>query len=196
MQNRRNISFTVVAIAFLLLDQLTKFWIVHNVRFRVDEIEVIPGLFSIVHAQNPGAAFGMLSGFANRHILFGIFTCIAMFVVFDMLRKVPKTDVFMPVALGLVLSGAIGNAIDRVRGFLPFEALQNNGKVTDFLRVYTDNPSAKEWLVTNFGTYEWPTFNVADIALVVGVIMFVIHYFFLEEAEPKTAKTEAPPTEA
>ena len=188
MQNRRNISFTVVAIIFLLLDQLTKYWIVHNVRFRIDEIEVIPGFFSIVHAQNPGAAFGMFGGFANRHVLFGIFTVIALGVVFDMLRKVPRTDLFMPTALGLVVSGAIGNAIDRVRGFLPIEALKNNGKVTDFLRVYTDNPSAKEWLINNFGTYEWPTFNVADIALVVGVCMFVIHYFFLEESKPEEVK--------
>ena len=182
----RNLVFLAVTIAGLVLDQLSKAWIVANVRYAVDEIDVIPGFFSIVHARNPGAAFGALGGFANRHVVFVIFTLVALYVVFDMLRKLEPTARFVPVALGLILSGALGNAIDRVRGFgfMP-EAIAADGRVTDFLRVYTEVPSVKGWLIANFGTYEWPSFNVADIALVVGVAMLALHWFFVERHEQK-----------
>lgn len=182
----RNLVFLSVTIIGLVLDQLSKAWIVANVRYAVDEIDVIPGLFSIVHARNPGAAFGALGNFANRHVVFGIFTLVALYVVFDMLRKLEPGARFVPVALGMILSGALGNAIDRARG-LPFvpDSLSADGKVTDFLRVYTEIPAIKNWLVANFGTYEWPSFNVADIALVVGVAMLALHWLFVERHQKK-----------
>lgn len=174
--SRHHLIFGLTTLVWLVLDQITKFWIEGNLAYRLDEIKVIPGFFSIVHAQNPGAAFGLLGGFGNRYVVFAVFTVVALYIVWDMYRKLKPTDVFMPIALGLVLSGALGNAFDRIR----------QQYVTDFLRVYTDNPTLKGWLVDNFGTYEWPTFNVADIALVVGVIMFFIHGVFLDGKETAT----------
>ena len=88
--------------------------------------------------------------------------------------EVPATARFMPLALGLILSGAVGNAIDRV----------HKQAVTDFLRVYTDHPAARRWLLENLGTAEYPSFNIADIAISVGVVMFLFAEVFLR---PKTA---------
>lgn len=168
--SRRNSVFAGVAAVGLLLDQLTKLWIERNLAFGADEITVIPGFLSIVHARNPGAAFGMFGSSDYRLVVFGLFTVIAIGVVVDMFRKLPRTDWFMACALGLVLSGAIGNAIDRVR----------QQYVTDFIRVYTEQPTIKHWLIENFGTYEWPSFNIADSALVIGVGMFFLHWLFVE----------------
>lgn len=178
--NRRNVVFTVVTLLGVVLDQLTKWWIVSNVAYQSGEIPVIPGLLSIVHAHNPGAAFGALGGFAGRWVIFGVFTVVALYVVFDMFRKLGPEELFMSTALGLVLSGAIGNAIDRIR----------QQYVVDFIRVYTDHAGIKGWLIDTFDTYEWPSFNIADAALVIGVIMFVIHWAFLEKKQPTEAPSE------
>ncbi len=181
--NRRNVVFLVVTVLGVALDQLTKWWIVHNVVLGTGSIEVIPGFLDIVHAQNPGAAFGMLGDFAYRHYLFLVFTAIAGVVVLDLFRRLPPTDWFMATTLGLILSGAIGNAIDRAR----------QQYVTDFLRVYTDHAGIAGWLRANFGTNEWPSFNVADAALVVGVGMYVVHHLFFEEDEEAEAKEQPAP---
>lgn len=180
--NRRNAVFAGVTAVGLLVDQATKAWIVANVAYGTQEIPVIPGLLSIVHAQNPGAAFGIFGGFANRHVVFGIFTLVALYVVADMFRKLPRADWYMSSALGLILSGALGNAIDRVR----------QQYVTDFIRVYSDSPSIRGFLVNNFGTNEWPSFNVADSSLVVGVGMFVLHWFFVERHQTASPPSPAP----
>jgi signal peptidase II len=182
--NRRNVVFAVTAFLGVLLDQLTKWWIVENIAYRTGEIRVVDGFLSIVHAQNPGAAFGAFGGYANRYVVFGIFTLVAFYVVFDMFRKLPRSEWFMSLTLGLILSGAVGNAIDRIR----------QQYVTDFIRVYTEIPAVKSFLIDNFGTYEWPSFNVADMALVIGVALFIVHYLFIED---RTKKPEdAAPDEA
>jgi signal peptidase II len=182
---RRNVLFVVTTLVWLAMDQASKFWIEANLAYRIDEIQVIPGFFSIVHAQNPGAAFGLLGSFGNRHLVFAVFTVVALFIVADMFRKIARDATFMPIALGLVLSGALGNAIDRAR----------QQYVTDFIRIYSDNPSIKSWLIDNFGTYEWPSFNIADTALVIGVCMFVIYSLFLEKKEEESAKDKPAKTE-
>ena len=185
--NRRNVIFAVVSVVGVLLDQLTKFWIVRNLPEGRGEMEIIPGLLSIVHRQNPGAAFGMFRDFEYRHYLFVVFTIVAAGVILDLFRRLPPTDRFMSATLGLILSGAVGNAIDRL----------HKRTVTDFIKVYTDIPSLKSWLLTNFGTNEWPSFNIADSALVVGVLMYVFHQAFLEkrpEPTPTPTPEPTPPT--
>ncbi|TNE86905.1 MAG: signal peptidase II [Deltaproteobacteria bacterium] len=175
--------FGIVALVGVILDQATKIWIVSNLEYRVDSIDIIPGLFQLVHAQNPGAAFGFMRNMPvnARVALFLFFTVIAMGVILDMVRKLKDTDKFMPVVLGMIFSGAIGNAIDRI----------HKQTVTDFLRFYTDNP---EWIAT-LRSYnlppEYPSFNVADIALVVGVLMFVVHSFLEKDEAPES--NGAPP---
>ena len=184
--NRRNVIFAVVSVVGVLLDQLTKFWIVRNLPEGRGEMEIIPGLLSIVHRQNPGAAFGMFRDFEYRHYLFVVLTIVAAGVILDLFRRLPPTDRFMSATLGLILSGAVGNAIDRI----------HKRTVTDFIKVYTDIPSLKSWLLTNFGTNEWPSFNIADSTLVVGVVMFVIHQLFIDGRKKPEVKPDATATAA
>lgn len=178
--SQKNLIFIVVVLISLVVDQTTKFWIYENVAYRTENIVVISGFFDLVHAQNPGAAFGFLRGSPYRLYIFLFFTVVAGGVILDLFRRLPKDDKFLTFVLALIFSGAIGNAIDRV----------HKGSVTDFLRIYTDHATLKPWLIERFGTNEWPSFNVADSALVVGVILFMIHYLFLEEAEVPAEESE------
>jgi signal peptidase II len=158
---------------WLVVDQVTKIWVVNNINYRTEEIKIIDGFFSLVHAQNRGAAGGMLSNFEYRMPFFAVVTVIAMGVLWQMYREIPDDDKFQATALGLIFSGAVGNAIDRV----------HKQSVTDFLRVYTEHETVKPWLIETFGTYEWPSFNVADAAIVVGLCLFGIHFAFFQEDE-------------
>lgn len=179
--NRRNVIFALVAVLGIALDQASKAWIMANIPVGSTGITVIPGLLSIVHARNPGAAFGLFSDFAYRHQLFLLLTLVAVVVILDLVRKLPPTDRLMSVSLGLISAGAVGNVIDRLR----FSC------VVDFIRVYTDHPSLSKWLVDLVGTNEWPSFNVADSALVVGVGLFVIHHFVFERKAKATRTAPA-----
>lgn len=179
--------FWIPAILGIVIDQVTKFWIYTQVDFGSETITVIPGFFDIVHAQNSGAAMGLLSNFAYRQWVFFGFTVLAIGVILNMLRQLALKDRFLPLVLGLIFSGAIGNLIDRI----------HKGTVTDFLRVHADGwPAARDWLIGQFGTAEWPSFNVADSALVVGVALFVIHYLFLEGRESDEHVSASPRNEA
>lgn len=199
--NRKLLVLSIVTLVGVVLDQATKWWV------RVDPavnapggLKIVPGFFSIVHAENPGAAFGMLGNLSQewRIGIFVIFTLIALGIVWDMYRKLPATDWFLPGTLGLILSGALGNMIDRV--YKPFLGVPNHrgeleydATVTDFLRIYTEHPEWAEWLRSMFGTAEYPSFNVADINLVVGVGFFLIHYLFFEGREVDEEDAEAAP---
>jgi len=166
--------FSVITLALVALDQVTKWWVRGNIEYRLGEIDVIPGLLSLVHAQNSGAAFGILQG---QMLVFAVFTVIAIGLLAHMLRSLGPNERFQTVALAMIASGAAGNAVDRVL----FRS------VTDFVRVYTDHPELKAWLLGTVGTYEWPSFNVADMGIVVGLGMFFVHYWVWERKEIKAA---------
>ncbi len=179
--NAKTSIFVGLTTLVLVLDQITKYWVFNNIAYGTGEIVVIPGFFSLVHAQNKGAAFGVAGDMEYRHILFLGFTVVAFAVIVDLFRKLPSTDRFVSGILGLILGGALGNAWDRV----------DKGSVTDFLRIYTEYPPLEAWLIANFRTNEWPSFNIADSALVIGVCFFLVHYLFLEEPEDERTPSEA-----
>ena len=162
--------FTSVFVASVALDQVTKYWVRENITYgdRYDEIQIIDGFFSLVHTQNRGAAFGIMEG---QMLFFAVFTLIALVFIVYSLWSMDEDDTYQNIALSLIGSGAVGNAIDRV----------HKQAVTDFLRIYTESPTLKPWLLENFGMAEWPSFNVADAAIVVGMIMFFVHGIFFEE---------------
>jgi len=177
--------FSIVCLLGVVFDQITKIWVQQSEAINQGGITVIPHFLSFVHAENPGAAFGLLGGMSTtwRMTIFLGFTVIAVFVIADLFRKLPPNDWFMSTTLGLILSGAIGNAIDRIY----------KQEVTDFIRVYTDHPPLKNWLEDHWPYMsEYPSFNIADSLLVVGVGMFLVHYLFLEERDNDE---DAPPTE-
>ena len=166
----------IVAVAFTALDQITKILVFKNIKYQVEEIPVFATNWislSLVHAQNKGVAFGVMHG---QRLFFIVFTMFALGLLTYMLREVPDDDRFQSTAIGLILSGALGNLIDRI----------HKGSVTDFIRVFTDHPKLSAWLVRSpLQSSEWPSFNIADAAIVVGLGMFAIHYLFLEKDRDK-----------
>lgn len=176
--------FAGVAVGMTVLDQITKVWVRNNLLERSDRIVVVDDFFNIVHAENPGAAFGFLNDSPYRMWVFAAFTVIALVVLFRMFLELPDDDRFQNVALGMIVSGAVGNAIDRVL----------YQSVTDMIDMYVAHDALGPWLRERFGTTHWPTYNVADVAIVAGLLMFGFHYLFLEQDEDDIAA--APPDKA
>ncbi|MBI1910643.1 MAG: signal peptidase II [Deltaproteobacteria bacterium] len=146
----------VIATAVIFFDQLTKVLIIRGM-YENSIIEIVPGFFNVVHFKNPGAAFGIFNDGALLSKLFLIGTSTAALVIIGVLIR-QAAGILMPVALSLIAGGAIGNLIDRVRF----------GEVTDFLDFY-------------IGNTHWPAFNVADMAISIGVGLAILSYFRQEK---------------
>ncbi len=148
--------FSAIAGAVVLLDQLSKLIVIQSIP-QYARIEVIPGFFNLVHIYNPGGAFGFLAANASpvRHWIFLIGIGLAMAMILYFYHQTPRSYRFLGGALALIFGGAVGNLIDRLRF----------GEVIDFLDVY-------------IGQLHWPAFNVADSAVTVGVVIFIIHIVF------------------
>ena len=174
--------FSLVTAAVVLLDQATKIAIVKSLAYRTDVVEVIPGFFQLVHVRNSGAAFGMLADHDHRMVVFAVFTLFAAGVIVSIFRDVPAHERFLPATLGLILGGAVGNGIDRV----------HKQSVTDFLRFYVDHPEVKRLLIDLVGTNQYPSFNVADVAICAGVAAFVVHYLvWYEDPEDEASERQS-----
>lgn len=148
----------------LILDQLTKLYIDRTMQL-YQSIPVIDGLFSITYLRNRGAAFSFLSDASWRLPFFILATLIAVIAILVAFGKLRDDQRFAAFSLTLILSGAIGNLIDRVR----------MGEVIDFLDVY-------------WKSHHWPAFNVADSAICVGVAMLALDMFLEERRVNKTGE--------
>ena len=146
----------------LVIDQLTKLYIDGSMKL-YESIPVIDGLFSITYLRNRGAAFSFLSDASWRLPFFLLATVIAVIAILMAFKKLRDDQRFAAVALTMILAGAVGNLIDRVR----------MGEVIDFLDVY-------------WRGHHWPAFNVADSAICVGVAMLALD-LFREERRAKKA---------
>ena len=143
----------IIFICLSILDQWTKH-LVHT-KFAWGETKpIITGFFSLTYVRNSGAAFGILHKAPPkfRDPFFIVIPLLALFIILFLFMRLQDNQVLDAIALSLILSGAIGNLIDRLRF----------GYVIDFLDFFV-------------GTYHWPAFNVADSCIVVGVSIF----FFL-----------------
>lgn len=172
-QVNKLIAFFSVAVIGITLDQISKILVVKFLG--VKELVIIPGFFSLLQAQNPGAAGSFLGDLPVniRMSIFGVFTVVAIIIIVSMLIKLPKEDWFQASTLGLLIAGTIGNAIDRV----------DKQTVTDFLLFYTNHPSLKPFLIEHLGTNYYPTFNVADICLFCGIAIFLLYYAFKKDSD-------------
>lgn len=181
----KTLTFAAIAGLGLILDQATKIWIFHNVEYGREQIQVIDGWLQIVHYQNKGAAFGMLSDFEYRMHVFLVFTLIAVGVVVQMFRELEDSDRLQSASLAFIIVGAVGNGIDRAW----------RQAVVDFVRIYVEHPTVEPWLRQNLGTNEYPAFNVADIAIWIGVGLFLIYYLFFEDRDEdaEISADELPP---
>ncbi|RSL31295.1 lipoprotein signal peptidase [Salibacterium salarium] len=145
----------------IVIDQITKFLVVQNMDI-AESREIIPDFFYLTSHRNSGAAFGILQG---QMWLFYIVTVIVVIAIVYHLHKYGRDSKWYGIPLALILGGAIGNFIDR----LLF------GEVVDFFNVYIFN-------------YNYPIFNIADSALVVGVILLIIKMAALEWQEKRKNK--------
>ena len=133
--------------AIIFLDQLTKI-VVDRTMALYQSIPIVDGLFNLTYVRNPGAAFGIFAGSAEnlRRPFLILVSILASGFIVTLLRRLDSRERGLITALTFILSGAIGNLIDRVI----------HGEVIDFLDVYWRN-------------YHWPAFNVADSFITIGV---------------------------
>lgn len=136
-----------IAGAVLVLDQWTKHWAVRVLQHR-DPVRVIGDVVRLTFTRNSGVAFGIGAGLGFPYYVFSIVAVVAIFYLF--LRH-PLLRLSRQLALALILGGAIGNLVDRLR----------SGQVVDFLEV-------------GVGRLRWPVFNLADSAVTVGVVLFAL----------------------
>jgi len=144
------LKWTWISLVVVVLDQLTK-WMASSQLEMFNSVPVMP-LFNLTLMHNTGAAFSFLSDAGGWQRWF--FTVLAVGVsvlIVVWLRRLPPADKSTAAALALILGGAVGNVIDRVRF----------GYVVDFLDVYV-------------GTAHWPAFNIADSAITVGAVILVL----------------------
>lgn len=141
-----------LAAAVFAIDRVTK-WLIETRVSALDTYTVIPGFFDIVHSQNRGVAFGLFNNSTSewRTALLIAVSAAALALVGAMLWNARRMDRLTAFGLGLILGGAAGNVFDRVA----------SGRVTDFLEFYV-------------GSFHWPTFNVADSAIVVGSALLLL----------------------
>jgi signal peptidase II len=158
----------LLAVGILVVDRLTK-WIVASRLSLHDGVTVIPDFFRIVHVENPGAAFGLFaeSSYEWRLTILILFSLLALVIVGVLLWKNSHIVSATGTALALILGGALGNLWDRIIA----------GHVTDFLEFHV-------------GSYYWPSFNVADSAIVVGALLLVADILFAKAPERLSAKDE------
>jgi signal peptidase II len=143
----------MAAMVVVLLDQISKAWVLAKIPL-YKSIPIIPGMFSITHVHNPGGAFGFLAqnGSPWTHWIFVVAVLLALGMILYFHHQTPRTHPYLALGLSLIFGGAIGNLIDRLRF----------GEVVDFLDFYVAN-------------YHYPTFNIADSAVTVGVGIFIAH---------------------
>ena len=145
LAKRRNAVFFLIALLIVIADQLSKIWIRSNLA--VGQSLPESGFPQLTHVSNTGAAFGLFQGQSFPLIIASaIGVTLLLIYALYLYRRFPLSNSWLAwIGLGFVLGGTVGNFIDRLRF----------GCVTDFI---------------NFGF--WPAFNVADSAIVVGVIIF------------------------
>jgi len=148
-----------LAAAILALDQATKF-LVQTTMVRNQSLEVAGDLLKITYIHNPSAAFGLSIGSVMFYIIFSV---VASIVVVFYLLRLPKSEYWPRIALAMILAGAIGNLIDRLR----------LGEVVDFIQI-----GLSENLI-------WPIFNVADMGVSVGVTLLLFYYLVSGEPSPE-----------
>lgn len=151
LKKKRVVLITTVGL-MVILDAVTKACVASTMLLH-ESFAVIEGFFNITYVRNPGAAFGLLAtaspGF--RAFFFLSVTAVAIILILYYIKKSRADEMLETFSLSLILSGALGNMIDRVRF----------GEVIDFIDIY-------------IGSHHWPAFNVADSAISVGAALLIL----------------------
>ena len=141
----------LIATATLVADQLSKYWVRLRIPFGAylppDAIEVVPGFLNLIHVGNTGAAWSILTG---RSVLLASIALITLLAIFVWRKALGLRDRMIQVAFGLLCGGILGNLVDRIW----------HKHVIDFVDMH-------------FGSYVYPTFNVADSGICIGVAIYL-----------------------
>ncbi len=142
------------------LDQISKMYVSSVMSLHASH-PVIDGFFNITYIRNPGAAFGFLANAAPmfRSLFLIMVSAAAIVMILFFLAKNKTAAMLLTFALSLILGGAVGNLLDRIRF----------GSVVDFLDLY-------------IASYHWPAFNVADSAILVGAVLLIVEMFRSEKS--------------
>ena len=155
----------IVAPLVLILDQVTKYLVNANLA-PYASVTLIENFFYLSHVRNPGGAFGVLSWMSPN--VFVVVSALAIGVVFIFFASLEKSQRLAAVALALILGGAVGNLVDRVR----------LGQVIDFIDIH-------------WHSLKWPAFNVADSAITIGVLLLIIELISSESSKRQDLVQEA-----
>src|SRR4030088_2254703 len=155
----------VLALVVVLLDRWTKRAVAARIPM-YSHIQIIPGFFRLTHTENTGAAFSLFAD-SPAHWKTGMliaFSLVALVIVFALLWTNARALTPTGIGLSLILGGALGNLWDRLA----------SGRVVDFLLLYVRQ-------------YQWPVFNLADSAIVVGAGLLVIEIVFVKGSKTDTS---------
>ena len=163
-------KYWVLLIIFILIVSLDQ-WTKHTIQQKLPlhrAVEVIPGFFNLTHVRNTGGAFGIFGG--NRgglsSLMFVMVSLIAIGAILVLFIKAKEDEKNLALSFSLVLSGATGNLIDRLR----------YGEVIDFLEFYVSS-------------FHWPSFNIADSAICIGVGLMALELFIRDRRKSTKSKT-------
>ena len=160
-----NLLWLGLSVLAIVIDQWTKTIASAHLTY-ADPVPVLPFLnWTLLH--NYGAAFSFLSDAGGwQHYLFTGLAGVVSIIFVIWLMRMPKSTIVLPMAIALILGGAIGNLIDRV----------TLGYVVDFIHVFYQN-------------HHFPAFNIADSAITLGTILLLIDTFFLEKKRIQNAES-------
>jgi signal peptidase II len=158
------VFYYIIALFVVAIDQLTKWLIVKNMDLG-ESITVIENFLYITSHRNRGAAWGILEG---QMWFFYLITVVVIIAIVYYMQKAEKEGSLFRLSLALILGGAIGNFIDRLF----------HQEVVDFIHTYP------------FG-YNFPIFNIADSALVIGVLILIVNMLFEEKKAKEKANAES-----
>ncbi|MDF7670747.1 signal peptidase II [Orbaceae bacterium ESL0721] len=146
MKKDNGLYWLGVTLLIFIVDIGSKFWIVKHL-YLFESINLL-SFFSITYVRNIGAAFSLFEG---QRLMLALVAIVISIIIITLLYRTPRAKKLENSALALILGGALGNLFDRLY----------HGYVIDFLDV-------------NFGAWHYPTFNIADCAICIGIALFIL----------------------
>ena len=149
---KKYLTVALISAVVVVLDQVTKYVVCASLPLH-SRVEIIDGFLNLVHVRNTGIAFGLLKQLGNQYRLLALAAVcgVAFFLLVFTITQIKKCNRMQTAGLALILGGAVGNLVDRIRF----------GSVIDFIDAH--------WL----SAYHWPAFNIADSAITVGIFVVV-----------------------
>ncbi len=191
-------SFLWIGVLLLIADFVSKQVVLHNM-YVGQVINIIPGFCYIQYVVNDGMAFGMNfnitsantdgADIVNRIIYIAISVIGAIIISCVYFINYKKLNKIYRASLSMMLAGCLGNLIDRA--FYSESYLASNASNASGVTSY----GVVDWIAFDFGSYQFPRFNIADASLVVGTIMLIVMLIVDEVKESKAAKANEPKVE-